>query len=350
MSSLLNQYTAITTKIRGMHGKLLSTEDYIEISHLDSIEAFLAYLQRKPGYSEVLKDVDKTKIYRSYLEGLLNSSIYEDFNKLFHFANFKQRDFLKIYGIMYEITVLKKILRRAFDISEIYEEVSYEYLQYLNRHSHLDFEALKSVNTLEGFKEALQGSMYYQPIKLLDTVEEPSLFDYETALDTFAFTTIWQEKNKILGKKEQAIFEEIYGTKLDLLNIIFIYRYKKYYDLPAEQISTLLIPVNYRLRQPEVSALLSADNIDGFWRVLETTKYGRYVENIENGVQLENLYDTLMEDIIHNNAKKDPYSIASIYNYLHDKEEEVEMLTTLLEAIHYDRGPREIQRIIGVKE
>ncbi|MFO8068410.1 MAG: V-type ATPase subunit [Alkalibacterium sp.] len=347
---MLNQYTAITTKIRGMHGKLLSKEDYIEISHLNSIVEVVLYLKNKPGYSEVLKDVDESKVYRSYLEGLLNSSVYEDFNKLYHFANFKQRDFLKIYGITYEVIVLKKFLRRAFDISEIYEEISYEYLQYLSRHSHLDFEALKKTSNLEEFKEALRGSMYYQPIKLLETIEKPTLFDYETALDTFAFTTIWREKNKILSKDEQKTFEQIYGTKFDLLNIIFIYRYKKYYELPAEQISSLLIPVNYRLREQEISELLSAENIESFWRVLENTKYAKYIKDIEDGVQLENLYDTLLEEMIHSNAKKDPYSIASIYAYLHDKEEEVELLTTLVEAIHYGRGPRNIQKIIGIKE
>ncbi|WP_146924499.1 V0D/AC39 family V-type ATPase subunit [Alkalibacterium kapii] len=347
---MLNEYTAITTKIRGMHGKLLKKKDYIEISHLDSIRAFVSYLKQRPGYSDILKDVDANKVYRSYLEGLLNSSIYEDFNKLYHFANFKQRDFLKIYGITYEVNVLKKFLRKAFDISEIYEEVSTEYLDYLDRHSHLNLKALENVTTLTDFREALRGSMYHQPIRQLDSLKNPSLFDYETVLDTFAFTTIWHEKNKILKKDEQKIFEQIYGTKFDLLNIIFIYRYKRYYDLPPEQISTLLVPVNYRLSNNKIQQLLSAEDLEAFWRVLRETKYAKYVENLDNGLELESLYKELLDKIIQSNAKKDPYSIASIYNYLHEKEDEVDLLTTILEAIHYDRGPLEIQKIIGMKE
>lgn len=347
---LLNEYKAITTKIRGMHGKLLKKKEYIEISHLDSIRAFVSYLKQKPGYSTILKDVDENHIYRSYLEGLLNSAVYEDFNKLYHFANFRQRNFLKIYGINYEVNVLKKFLRRAFDISEIYEEVSEEYLDYLNRHSNINAKALEEVKTLPEFRESLKGSMYYQPIKQLDSVEKPSLFDYETTLDTFACTTIWREKNKLLEKDEEKIFERIYGTKFDLLNIIFIYRYKRYYNLPPEQINTLLIPVNYRLSDNEISALLSAEDLEAFWRVLRGTKYAKYVNDLDSGLELEKLYEDLLDKIIQSNAKNDPYSIASIYNYLHDKEDEIDLLTTILEAIHYDRGPLEIQKIIGMKE
>lgn len=349
MGELQNQYTAITTKIRGMRGKLLKREDYIQLSYLSSEKEIAAFLKRHPGYETLLQEVDENKVTRTELEGLLNSSIYEDFNKLYRFANMTQRKFLRIHGITYEVAVLKKFLRRAFDVAEIYQEVGDEYLVFLSKHSKLDFEALRAARTLEQFREALKGSRYYYPLQLLERMTNPTLFDYETALDTYAFTAIWQEKNKLSNKKEQKTFEQIYGMQFDLLNIVFIFRYKKFYDLPAEQIASLLIPINYKLKPSKVTQLLQAESNDEFWQVVATTYYARYVADFKNERYLEELYERLMNEVIRGRAKEAPFSAASMYAYLHDKEEEVELITRLIEAIHYGRDTTQMQKVIDTK-
>jgi len=146
---LLNQYTAMTTKIRGMRGKLLKREDYINLSYLTSEREIADYLKRHPGYQDLLQDVEINKVTRVELEGLLNSSIYEDYNKLFRFGNLKQRKFLHIHGITYEVIVLKKFLRRAFNVAEIYQEVGNEFLVFLSKHSKLDFDRLQNAVTVK---------------------------------------------------------------------------------------------------------------------------------------------------------------------------------------------------------
>lgn len=345
----MNQYTALTTKIRAMRGKLLKEEDYREISYMTSEAAVVSYLKRHPGYKDIFADVDESKVYRTQLEGLLNSSIYRDYSKLFHFANLKQREFLLIYGIAYEVTILRKFLRRAFDLSDISEEAGAEYLHFLNEWSYLDFQALSEATTMERFREALKGTIYYRPLSVLERLEQPTLFDYEMALDTAAFTTVWQKKKDLLSKRERETFEQIYGTQYDMLNILFIHRYKKYYQLPQEQIGSLLIPINYRLKAEKIVELIQAADEESFWRVLATTYYARYTKDLRSTRQLEGLYEDLLDRIIHVRAKKDPFSIATIYAYLHDKEEEVELLTKVVEAIHYDRDPLQIQAMIDGK-
>ncbi|WP_027108564.1 V-type ATPase subunit [Lacticigenium naphthae] len=345
-----NEYIAIVTKIRGMEGKLLSKSSFVDMTYLNSSIEVVSFLKKQPEYRHLFEDIPKTKMYRSHLEALLNASIYESMNKLYHFANFKQREFLKIYGITYEVSVLKKFLRKAFDIDEIYEEISDEYLGHLKKHSNLDFEALRAASSLNEYREVLKGSRYYKAIESLESLQSPRLFDYETALDTFAFQQIWKSKNQLLNKKEQKIFEKLYGTKFDLLNIMFIYRYKKFYNLPPEQIITLIIPIQHKLRENELTKLIHAKDLDEFWKIVNDTKYSKYMENIENGVELEILSDNLLKQIIEQQRKKDPYSVISLYSYLTKKEEEVDKLTTVIEAIHYDRRPDEIQEMIGVKE
>ena len=349
MGELLNQYTAITTKIRGMRGKLLKKEDYLNLSYLNSEAEIASYLKRHPGYQHMLAHVVENKVTRFELEGLLNSSIYEDYNKLFRFANFKQRKFLQIHAITYEVIVLKKFLRRAFNVADIYQEVGNEFLDFLSRHSRLDLETLQNARTLEQFRESLIESRYYRPLKLLENIQNPTLFDYESALDTYAFTAIWQEKNKLINKKERKTFEKIYGMQFDLLNIVFIYRYKKFYDLPAEQIASLLIPINYRLKPDKIQMLIEAHNQDEFWKIIETTIYAKYVEDFRNQSSLDMFYEKLMDDVIKGREKEAPYSAAAMYAYLHDKEKEVALITRIIEAIHYGRDKARIQQLINQK-
>lgn len=343
---MLNQYTAITTKIRGMRGKLLKRADYINLSYLNSKTEIAAYLKGHPGYQNLLQDVDINKLTRTELEGLLNSSIYEDYNKLFRFGNLKQRKSLQIHGITYEVTVLKKFLRRAFNVADIYQEVGNEFLFFLNKHSRLDFDTLQNAKNLEQFREALAGSRYYRPLKLLERIENPTLFDYETALDTYAFTAKWQEKNKLSSKKEKKTFEKIYGMQFDLLNIVFIFRYQKFYDLPAEQIASLLIPINYRLKPDKITMLLEAKSRGEFWKIIETTHYAKYIDNFRTEKHLEMLYEKLMDEVIRGREKEEPYSAATMYAYLHDKEKEVALITRIIEATHYGRDVARIQKVI----
>ncbi len=343
---MLNEYTAITTKIRGMHGKLLKKDDYMTLSYMTQQSEIVSFLKRHPGYQKLLGEVDETTITRTEIEGLLNSAVYEDFNKLFRFSNLTQRKFLQIHGITYEVAVIKKYLRRAFNVSELHQEIGDEYRVFLNKHSKLDLEALQAARTLEQFRESLDGSRFYRPLKLLEGINEPTLFDYETELDTFAFITIWQEKNKLLNKKEQKTLEQIYGQQFDLLNLIFVFRYKKFYDLPAEQIAPLLIPINHRLKPEKIRMLLATDSEDEFWQVVGTTYYAKYLKDFRSEGQLEELYNRLMDEVIQKRAKEEPYSAASIYAYLHDKEKEVALITRLIEAIHYGREVVQIQKVI----
>lgn len=349
MGELLNQYTAITTKIRGMRGKLLKRDDYIQLSYLSSEAEIASYLKRHPGYQHVLEGVVENKITRVELEGLLNSSIYDDYNKLFRFANFKQRKFLQIHAITYEVVVLKKFLRRAFNVAEIYQEVGNEFLSFLSRRSRLDLETLQKAQNLQQFRQALIGSRYYRPLSFLERIENPTLFDYETALDTYAFTAIWQEKNKLIDHRERKTFEKIYGTQFDLLNIVFTFRYKTFYDLPAEQIASLLIPINYRLKPEKIALLIEATNEDEFWNIIETTSYAKYLADFKDEKHLDKLYEKLMDDVIKGREKEEPYSAAAMYAYLHDKEKEVSLITRIIEAIHYGRDTTTIQQVINRK-
>lgn len=88
--------------------------------------------------------------------------------------------------------------------------------------------------------ENLKGTEYYAPLKRLES-GEPYLFDYDLALNLYYFTTMWKKRKKILKHKELEIFTRDAGAKIDLLNLQWIYRAKKYYNmLPPGYFHTLI--------------------------------------------------------------------------------------------------------------
>ena len=54
-----------------------------------------------------------------------------------------------------------------------------------------------------------------------------TLYDYNLALDLYYYTSTWKEQKKILKKSDLELFMRDRGSKIDLLNIQWIYRAKK---------------------------------------------------------------------------------------------------------------------------
>lgn len=72
-------YSALTTKIKAMHSKLLTNEQYEELAHFTTVADAFAYLQKLPYYEELFADIDPSTIHRGQIEWLLNFSTYSDF-------------------------------------------------------------------------------------------------------------------------------------------------------------------------------------------------------------------------------------------------------------------------------
>ena len=65
-------YSALTTKIKAMHSKLLTNEQYEELAHFTTVADAFAYLQKLPYYEELFADIDPSTIHRGQIEWLLN--------------------------------------------------------------------------------------------------------------------------------------------------------------------------------------------------------------------------------------------------------------------------------------
>lgn len=339
-------YSAITTKIKAMRSHLLTEEQFDEIAHCPTVASVFAYLQKNPSYDQLFADIDPNTIHRGKIEWLLNFSTYEDFSKIYHFAQKHQKKYLNLYFMRYEILNLKRYMRSVLDprqntgVSIVEND--------FEKHSSINTKKVAESTNMNEFVENLKGTIYYECFLKVNSLENPKLFDYEMALDLFYFTTLWSKKDALFGKSERNFIASSYGSRIDLLNILWIYRCKAYYTVLPTAMYTFLVPVNYKLKKSEIKQLVEADTVADVLEIVLNTYYGKKY-HITNETALEEQFNSIIDSIIAKDFKQDPYSLAAINAYFHLKNAESAKIVTALECIRYGYPPERVKQYINGK-
>ena len=338
-------YSGLSTKIRALQSKLMTEEELSEIVQLPNVPQIVAYLKRKPEYSRAWANLDENDLHRGQIEKLLKQSIFRNFSKIYHFANNEQRRFLSLYSKRYDILVLKAIMANLFDHRNTDPVDLSPYRDFFLHHSKLDLDRLAATTNMEEFVNALKGNEFYGPLSRVMEHGNGLLFDYGMALDLYYFTQIWNLRKKLFKGDDLEEITKAYGEKFDMLNLEFIQRSKRYYHMDPAAIYSLLIPMNYKLKKEEITALVEASGHDEFVAVMNRTYYRRKYPQI-TPVNLEEFYNYILRTVLEKESRKDPYSVAVIYSYLYHKEHEVNRLTIALECVRYKVGQEEAMRYI----
>lgn len=335
MKGLLS-YSGITAKLRAMEGKLITDEEYKNMAASENVPEAVSFLQKFPAYKEVFSDLEDNELHRGTIERLLTDSLYHDYTKLYRFAGLKQRPFLKFYFQHFEIDILKTCLRNAAAHQPAALGLIH-FQDFFNRHSEIDLVKLSTSADLDEFISNLEGSIYYRLFTQLKNAGDQDPVDYEMALDLFYFNRSWSFIKKKLPKSEQRWILESFGRKLDLLNLQWIYRTKKYYSMDSSAISSLLIPLHYKLKKRQLERLTQAEGPEDFFAELSNTWYGSRISKSELCEQpdLEALYCRVLNQIHHTASKQNPYSMAALNSYFYFKERELKKIITIIESIRY---------------
>ena len=338
-------YSAIAAKLAAMRGHFLTDDKFSVLSGMESVSAAVEYLKNDPAYANVFSDIENGELHRSRIEELLWHSLYDDFSRLYQFANGTQRKFLDLYFLHFEIDVMKRCLRDA--VSGKRSELNFKSFEpFFRKHSRLDFTALTESSTLNEFLESIQNTPYYEPLKALGDQGVTSLFEFESMLDTLYFIRFWKSLKDRLSEDDQTAIADCAGEKIDLLNLEWLARAKRHYKLSADAIMELLIPIWYRLKKSQARELAEASSIEEFDRILKGTRYGNRIfrtsgEQQEN-LEFHSLFRALLDAVYSKSERKDPYSAAALNSYFYFKEEEIRKIITTIEGIRYSLGSPEI--------
>lgn len=157
-------YSGLSTKIRAMQSRLTTMEQFEEILQLSDVTQVAAYLKRMPEYSSRWDALDENTLHRGQIEKLLKKSIFQNFSRIYHFANPEQRKFLDLYSKRYEIRVLKEVMTNIFDHRDTDPVDVSPYREFFRLHSNIDVDRITTCSTMEELISCLKGNEFYIPL------------------------------------------------------------------------------------------------------------------------------------------------------------------------------------------
>ena len=300
MGNLL-EYSGIVTKTRAMEAKLLTPAQFEEIASLHNVPEVVEYLKKETAYADILEELAPEQLHRGSIEKILTRSLYRDYAKLYRFCGQKQRKLMKLRLKSYEVELINYCLRIVINHYQKPFDLDYK-RPFFDRYSQISIEKLITSRTTDELIETLKETEYYEPLKKLKDSPSVTLYDYDLALNLYYFTTLWKARKKVLKKEDKELYQRDCGTQIDLLNMQWIYRAKKYFNMKPADIYQLI---------------------------------------------MEQMYSECLHHLYTIDRRRNPYSIAAVNTYLFLKEEEIKKLTTALECIRYGLTPGETLAYVG---
>lgn len=328
-------YSGISTKIRAMQRELLREEDYKKLAQQGISRDKALFLSSFKPYAELFSAEGAEQMHRADVERRLILSVLRDFEKLYRFANTQQRVFMDLYFSHFEVRMIKACLQAVAGHAEMPQLALYS--PYFAKHSKIDLKALSESGTISQFIDRLSGTPYHAILSRLYESGTAGLVDYETAIDMRYFNTVWKRKDKLLKPDARTVLERTLGSRIDILNLNWIYRVKKYYKMTPNELYSLLIPVRYRISLAEMKAMAEAPDLPTFAEAERKTRYGPLLAaGRKEGENLGDAADRLLERLYRASARNDPYSIAPINTYFYLKEKEIRRIVSIIERSHYE--------------
>jgi V/A-type H+-transporting ATPase subunit C len=259
MASGVSGYAAISARVRAMYSSLLSPQDFARLSDSPDLSALISQLKNTAygPYLESLKERDLTpQKVELHIEGRLADS----YASVIQMAPQHAKPILKQLYRYFEVDNLKAVLRGI--VSNPHWERISEILFPMGSMSVLAAQAMVESGSVGNAIELLQGTTYYDTLSfaMKRYSTEQNLFPLEVALDLHYWRQLWAEAKKLQGQdREQAL--RIIGSLMDVNNLMWVIRYKVYYQLSEEEIINYTLPFGYRVRDEDVRSVAAGADL-----------------------------------------------------------------------------------------
>lgn len=332
--SSVTMYAAINSKIKAMQRKFLTKEQYKKIIKCENYEQVLNFLNNETEYGQLLKGYNLQEMHRGKLEHILMKNYIENFQKIIHFFNGEYKKFLKAMFMRFQLEDVRYIIRGKYtgrQNNDLNALITYD-----SPLNDLNFDKMLAATSMNEVMNALEGTNYYKYLKgIVDKSDEETLFRIEVTLD-FMYYSYLQKAIDKLNNKDREIMHEIAGTYVDLLNLQFIYRGKKYYKLSPEEILNYTLPDGFNINIDKLKRLCYANDIDKFQKVLLDTKYGKFIKySVREDYLVERDILSYISSMHLKNKKEHNSNISTVVAYLELALIEIKNITSLIEIKRY---------------
>lgn len=349
------QYAGANARVRGLWSYLLDAETWRHLIAADTLDDALTLLRGTP-YAEVLTTTEGRSLNIEGIEHRLLGRAAENCRKCMTFLRGASRTLLLVWWQHFELENLKALFRGVQQGME--RERIAALMMPLGDYSTLPWEALLDERSVSGLVDRLVGTHYINPLRNAFSAyeREQSTFPLEVALDIRYYRDLYAAIKKLdaAGREEAHL---LLGTYLDILNILWAFRYRVYYGMSAEEIVNYTIWHTFHTDVALIRSIaLGATPIEVIQRVWGThaVDYSPLM-GLESAFEMMPMLETVLLRYWYRLARQMrhgfPFRIGVILAYLILEELEILDLVRILEAKRIGWTPERIRaHLIRVEE
>lgn len=335
---------ALVTKIKSMHALHIDEDGYETLMKKKAIKDVALFLKEHKAYESLLKNIPISALNRSRLEGLIKKHHFDEMIRLLKFIHLKDKSFYTISIVTMEHETLLAMLRR-FISTEDYDVIE-QIPVYFDRYSKMDVLKVTQSKDLDSLTEALTGTRYqkiFQPFKHVFN-EDIRYYEFEALLENDFYHYAFQQiKDNYHGRFKDKLIQ-MYTSRIEMENMIKVYRLKKFYGIENEDIKAILIPTN-RAIEKKLDKIIAIEKPEDIFSEIIKNK------SDENTSQDEFIYLEYYRDFLKFKMAKDflyftTETPAIFLGYMFISELEIANLTHIIEGIRYQVPENEIRQML----
>ena len=311
-----------------MYAKRITKEDLNDVIKQNQLRNVFILLKNK---NEIFKNADEN-IDRLEIESMLDKSQIEDIKKILKLLNNKDKEIFELFLLQYEIKCVKSMFRKLFTNDKTADII----VQNVKMWTIELFEDIKGIETVQNFDEFFSAIKRMKYSKILEKYEEQeniNIFEVENEIDRIYFETLYEKV------KQNANLKQIVGSEIDLLNILWIYRIKKYYKFEKEELEKIIIKVNYKLKSSTIKKLIQINNYEEMKQILDLTPYKKiFIQESDIEANIDKYLYSINKKIF----EEDQMTIAYIFAYVNLIDYENNDIINTIEGIRYNLEKNEI--------
>lgn len=340
-----SRYSAVAAKLKAMHAGALSDADINRLTEMKTVSEICGYLKSHTSYSKALESVDENDAHRGRMEFLMEEQLFADFINIYKFMDKIDTEVIEFYFVRREIEFLKREIHYIYTQEKRKPDLtdSGGYSEFFAKRTKINIDMIKNASSLQDCLEACAGTKYEKPLERAINLNS-DFFSLGMLLDEYYYRTLWNVINTSVPKSEREALKKLIGSSVDMLNIMWIYRGKKYFKFNEEIIFAYLLPVRYRLTAETIRELVNAKDTDEFLSV--STPYDGLFEGVYDGLFTEENYLHMMYKISKNVFRLQTASLAAVMAYAKLREYEIWEITTIIEGVRYGKSPELIRKHI----
>lgn len=318
--------SAVNAKIGKLNSKFLKDEDYINLSHYKTTRDILNYLKENTDVGGELSLYDTT--YEAELK--MRNYRRAQLEKISHYFSGDYKELSNALMSEFEIEDIKKILR------VLQRKNDSQILNYKDLNIDIERFKIDRNSTIQTFIDSLKNTKYYKVLRAYENEsDDVILFYMEMNLDKIYYSSLL-EATKKFSKADLEVVSKLIGSKIDLLNVTWIYRGLKYYSLLPEELINFCILGGNRLNYNKLKALCYEETVDSLVETILKTEYKFLFDAEKRDIYMDRRASRYLYYTAKRESIRGVSNIGKYLGYTFLLDYEVKDISAILETTRFD--------------